>query len=607
MSISINDYIEYFEKRVRSKEKDMLGHGNLPRYPMLMYYLGAGADKDAGWANENLLLVWPQYEKELHSFYVPDFECGDIYHLSTDGERKRVDLGEIQDITSTMFDEKSHFKDLTGIQIYFLIDTSEVETEDEINKWIGFINEMLSRIKRRKKVYLTLLLNEDFRHEDRGTANRILNSFESYDLSSINNTYILSNRLGDGVILRDMSNCCRLYSDIIMLTNDSGEGLSLPSGIYTAGYSYLGKPLEEIAKVVVETVIDRCTEYKKSGSAGRLFNDALPARLGIMENGVPKLLNDYITNSVTLPTETELMLFPRSNDSDEISSEMTAEALDHVTMGAWSCYLKMIEKKVEKDLSTDSQFKRVWYDKYKKLITENFSTDEILELVENKDKLHDLYSGLSRPSKSLKAFVYAKAQIGYSMCSNPTIISLFMDVISDMAEDANKMNLLWDQLLNSRRVVFEVDDRNLYEFYRKKTLQYFDDQSGEKRHAFEVIHSEKSLSDYLQATLDGIISFDSIFTKPFYQELEERLEKSENPVDNRIYIRNKLLNTVPYLRTTGGLNDPLASTILLKTSTAIHSSLKMNLPEYYYYDTGDDDKAESVLLYQLDIIQHLSR
>ena len=608
LSVSINDYIKYFEESVKAREKDSLGHGNTPRYPMVMFYFGQDAEQVAKWVFENLLIVWPQYERDLLSFCIPE-KSDDKYHcVSPTGETNTVDFKTIQTMVSKLFGERSHFHELYGLQVYFCLDTSSVKSANEIYQWLTLSKDILAKFTLQKMAYFTLFLNEDLSHKEHGITNQILNGFEEYPIEDINNLFILSNQLDNGVIQDNMSNCCRLYSNLIMLTNDSNAGISLKKGIYTVGYSNLAKPLEDIAKVVVDMVVDKCKDLKKEKTPSNIFNDELPERLGILKNGIPQLLDSYIRSSVVFPTEEQLSLFPRKNDTDIISANITAEQLDNVTMGAWSGYLSLIEKKVENDLKVDSQFKRVWYNEYKNVIISHFSSDEILILASNTDQLEQLFSRMQKPSKNQSALSYARVQIGYAMCSNPIIIKLFIDVIKDLGKEAENMGILWNNLLNSRRVVFDVNDNNIREFYQRKVTNYFDHHSEEKKQLFEGIHSEQDLANYFRAILDDIISSDSIYTMPFYQELEARLKHSDNPIEAKIYIRNKLIqNIAAYLNTTGSLDDPVASTILLKTQTTLHESLKADFPDYYFYNTGDDDKAESMLIYRLDIVKHLLR
>ena len=605
MSISINGYIDYFKKSIKSKEMESLGRGNIPLFPILMFYFGSDAEQDAKWVLENLLMVWPQCKENLLSFCIPDSEKNEYFHLSPDGKTNKVEFREIQTMVGNLFDRNSPFFELDAMQVYFCLDTTSVESEDEVQKWFDLSGDMLSRISRRKKAYFMMLLNQDLAHEEKRIPYKILNSFEHYDFKGIDDIFILSNSLSSGVLLKDMSDCCRIYSDIIMLTNDSQNRISLEKGIYTVGYAFQAKPLEQIAKVVVNTVINKCEAFRSERITSDLFTDELPGRLGFSDRGVSQLLSTYIDKSVKLPTEEQLSLFPRANDTDVISADLTTEQLDSITLGAWSAFLSMIERKLE----ADPALIKKWYNKYKKVLTDSFSSDEILILADNIDRLAGFFSSIQKPLRSEKAFSYAKKQMAYSLCSNQTIIDLFISVINDMAKEAETMKAVWNRLFNSRYTISDDSDDNIKGFYQRKVSLFFDQNSEEKRKNFAKIHSEREFENYFHSILNDIISSDDIYTKSFYEELEKRLTNGNNPIESRTYIRNKLNqgSTVAYLNTIGSLDDPVLSSILLKTNTAIHESLKEHFPYYHYYNTGNDDRAESVLLYRLDVERHLLR
>lgn len=617
-TFSIQDLVLHFEEGMRRKDRQNVtgGKGKEPQYPQLIVYLGGGACEAHRSISSNLLRLWPQYRNELKFIGVEAAgEEPDYFELLPESpERRPLSAEGMQDAATALFGTKTHFSDRSELLVYFVLNTSGFTKAEELGAWLetaGRIKELLCVPSSDVLDMLILLLNEN--HSRQRIASGIKRSLSGLDggagwRGSVDTVLLLSNRRSDNAILEDWELCHRIAAAVIALSNNSDAQLAraiFSGGILTASYAAEEKPTREIGQVTVTCLLNKLSEYASKAAARPLDEAGLPARLGLTKKGTFELLDSYAGSALApqLPSEEQLELFPRAdmNAAARLSSMSDGE-LDEFTMGAWHQYLESIVRRASESIRSKSSPRQEWTEEYRRMLAENFSNDELIYLAEHIEDVVELMSKTRAPRSDARALSAAPEWLRYYLSSDPALTGIFAGAIKRQGREAGELADFWNGLLMSMRRMHDVRDSNITGFYEKLVQNYVDRHGDKLRSGFAAVHGAGELEKFLKNCLEHVIDSDETFSAPFEDELERRLNKRAQPEGANQYIRKKLTGSgvYTYLQTGFSLGEPLASAILLKTGTPLHTNLKNNLPpQTYYYDTGSGASAEAVNIYEV--------
>lgn len=619
-NIEVNDLIHYFETRLRQKNEYGVSAfaGEGPKYPMAVVYLGAEAAKAHSELFQRLIRVWPPYKNEICFFEAALSEEGeelDFFTLGEDNSREALAKDAMNARVSGLFGVDTHFGDFSRMMVFYVLDTTNIKSAGELDRWTKAVSQVKSRLMAENQMsLLTVLLNEKFEHKENAGSIRekIGKVFYGEEAKEhfVNSIFLLSNKRNDSALLNDWKICYRILADIIVLSNNHDAQIAtamFSPTVKTVGYALEEKPSKKIAQVVIASLIKQLDDYRiKADGPALLADEELPKRLGIAGSGLLEILDRYADERLIpmLPSEEELEYFPRSFKDDlRAAKSYSAEEFDDMTMGAWSCYLKTLVDRANTKVSGSGRQMELWKQEYQAFLAQQFTADELTILDHNRASVKCLFQDARKPSSGGEVLLSAKAMLKYHMSANEALTGWFMDALSEEASEAESFVRAWYSLTRSLGGMFGVHDDSLSDFYEKRARSFFDRYGAELKQTFNRLHKVSSLWGFLTQTIDRMLNSDPIYSEPFEDELQERLEAAANPVDSRSYIRTRLTgNEVKtYLHVSFALERPVLTAMLLKQGTPLYGNLKDNLDSNIcYYDTGCGDTAETLAVYQVE-------
>ena len=612
--LTMQNLVRHFEAVMQQKDRDMLGEmdGREPQYPMVIVYLGEISAQAHQRLSEELFQLWPQYRREICFIGIRDYNVPNGYFNVTqsDGNQVLMDIAEseLQSMVSKLFGLETHFQNRSRLLVYYVLDTAQMTDQAELILWANAAQRFREAALTEIVSMWFILLKEGF--EQKKLASRIRNSLHEvmqqaesdFGKESI---FLLSSRRNDNVIIGDWTVCYQIAANIIALSNNSsGQILAalFTSGIKTVSYAKEEKPFAQIGQVIVQKLLSEIEKSRAGKQDLRLTeSEVLPGRLGLEMDGTWQMLNEYTKEHLIklLPSREQIKAFPRINDKEyEDISELTADELNELTMGAWDCCLRNISAQGEEKLVFDVSSSKAWNEKYK-YVRKNFKKSELIALKANLEHIRNIFQRQKVPSGDTNCLSYAQEKLKYTLSSNLEIQKIFLDVIEQWGLEAEEFVKSWESLLNSRRHLFSVEDETIISLYAQRARNYFDGHGSAVTSELDYLETKEEIEPFLKRIIEKIINNDEVFSLPFDSELQARAQLQ----DTQQYIRQKLTGPeVPtYLRVNFALSQPLVSAVLIKQGTPLYKNLKENLPEStYYYNTVRASAAQALVVYRVD-------
>lgn len=586
--------------------------GKEPQFPMLVMFLGKEAIDGYNRIANLLFDMWPSYKDELLFLGITEradgIEYSDLSILDGNVSLEAVSSGEIGNRVSALFGLKSHFQDRSRLLIYYVMDTTGFKDSSEFKRWITVMHNVRDIFVDRSLHTLDMLivlLNENI-GEKQVISAKIKNTLCHAKKELSFSTMLLSNRRSDHVILEDWETCYRVIADTIALTNNNETqvaGILFDNGVYTAAYACEEKPISKIGQVVIKQLIERLS-HESFEAAGNILSDKqTAAKLGLSQERTLALLDSYAERTLfkMLPTSVQLQMFPRKDctNYDDITL-LSEKDFNFLTMECWNSFLDQIIVRTQENVHRDANMRASWKRQYSKLIAESFSINELVWLRDHIEDVKKYLTDAHAPSPDVQVLSAAKARIKYMLSSNLELIDIFVVAIKELGDNADNFLKEWRKLLESGVYVHSIRDENITQFYNRKIQDFFDHNGTEMSDTLKKIKDMGALAEYLDDIIDKIIKSDPVFSVPFEDELESRLQEEALPVNAKQYIRQKLTGeSVPiYFQAQFNLGMPIVSCILIKVGTQLYSNLVNHLSgTTYYYDTGSSNSAEALNYY----------
>ena len=294
------------------------------------------------------------------------------------------------------------------MMVYFILDTTEIVSVDEMKRWEEIMAWTSGEIKAdgQMKMLLTLL-NEDFEHlnEAKVIRNEIGESmYASPRTMAADSVFLISNRRNDNAIISDWYECCKILADIIVLSDGFDAEITtqlFSTDVKTAGYSLVEKPSQQIAQVVVSSMIEHLNSYRRKKDTVEILEDEkLDEKLGITREGTVQILDEYGEKELVplLPSPEQLECFPRNTGEDIPDvSRMSEREFNELTMNAWESYLEKIIGKAEQMISEGTALKDQWKKQYRTQLSGYFSADELIALSESEVTIRKRFRNMTEP------------------------------------------------------------------------------------------------------------------------------------------------------------------------------------------------------------------
>lgn len=609
--VTVTKLIHRFEEKLREYKYDQFGKskGNEPYFPMIVIFLGEEAIEGCRDVIDHLYEMWPSYKNEFLFLGIIEDTDGIKYSKLNinDDEINSVLISseEIGKRVSTLFGLKSYFRDHSRLLLYYVLDTTCFDDAANFEHWISVMKSTKNTFIDHSLVsqdMLIVLLNENIGQRQlisRKIKNALYNSQKEHQISIM----LLSNRRNDDIILEDWELCYKIIANTIALTNNNHTKIArvlFDNGIYTAAYAYEGKPTSKIGQIVIKKLIERLSQ-ESFGPTGDIFADSnISSKLGLSSEGTIVLLDSYAENNLfnMLPTPEQLELFPRKDCVDYVDiSEFSERDFNDLTMDCWDSFLNQIIQHILENVFRDSSLKSEWKQEYLMKISSLFSINELIWMCDHIEDVRKFLSNVRLSSPDVQVLRAAKTKVKYMLSSNSEFVEIFVETIVELGNNAKDFLKEWNRFLKSGLGVHSIRDVNLKLFYSKKVQNYLDHNGMRISEAFRSIMDMGALTKFLYDIIDKIIESDSVFLDSFENELDKRLQVEASSINAKQYIRQKLTGEkVPvYCKAPFSLGVPVASSILIKVGSPLHSSLVDYLPDStYYYDTGSGDFAEAL-------------
>lgn len=624
-NITAQELIGYFEDRLQETDRGQSDSsvGETPLFPMIIVFLGETSVQGFMQVADHLFLLWPQYRKDI-SFMcmekpVSDPESGELVlsELSADG-RKLLDQDQMQKMVSGLYSPGNKFRNKQEIKIYYILNTAAIRDINEYQGWADAVARsggIFGLNDYEVSNMLFLLLDESIgKGEIAGAVkNDLAECYDDEKKLPAKSVFLLSNRRSGNDICGDWQEHYHMIASLIALSNNSNN-LQVAASMFsptvkTVSYAREEKPTEQIGQIIVTGILDYFAENggtKKQPVEGELLSE----QMGITKEGTIEVLDDYAVKKADamLPASEQLALFPRKDREDTQNfANMQTDEFNERTMNAWGCFLEKKAALLKESLKekTDSGKSRMedLLEKYKALITQNFSIGELLYYAENTSVAAKVFE--EKPGMPLQAGTVldaAKNQLRCLLSAEPDIRELFWNLFFAQCKTAKEFQDAWNNLLETRRAVFFKQDATVEDFYEKKLRGYLDKNGIKLAKAFKRLRSREQLLELLKETVDELIADDELYSYSFERELATRLNGGEQQDAANQYIREKLTTEDAhiYLRTGFAWPAPTISVVMLKKGISLHKYLLGSLGEdTYYYDTGISKAAEAIKVYDI--------
>lgn len=614
----VKELINEFENRLRKIEESVLVNvgRDKPYFPMLIVSLGTPAEEPCLFLQKKLERMWPQFRNELECLGMRQEPNNfSFVRLCPNKQPETVETSEISRTVSNLFDANGHFSTFDKLLIYYVLDTSDFQSDEDLKCWIDATKQFRDATHVNEQEImelLILLLNEDNEHQEIGGQIRAF--LVSADLETLPKILLISNRRSDNAL--DNKFVREAAGAVVAISNQSNFNLVddfFGPGLLTLSYSRAVKPLSAISQQCVNLVLNYLDDLMPKVIHENLMKDEqIAERLGLSPEGTFHFLDDYIDDSLydLIPNERrfdELRgLFPLAEPSiseyNLLCEETSARNINRMTFGAWDCYLENVVAKARVGVASSiSGGIQNWRKAYREYLRKEFSLSELEYLSANIEQVSALMKPIRNPHEDISLQEDARNRLRFLLSGDHEIVNSLCDELQQLGNQVQSFRKAWKMLLNSRERLhlIEQEDQNFISYYGKHLRSYFYEDSAWIQENFQKVLSMNELRRVFLQILDRVFmpqNLGKIFADSFEDVGAIQIDQT----------RQKLFgaDVHVYLRTGFALGAPIYSFILLKVDDSrqdtLYKNLKSNLPEYIqYYNTGSGRSAEALNIYRI--------
>jgi hypothetical protein len=587
MDERIEELLSYFKEYMLDMDKEasgLLGEAKAT-YPMLVVNLAANSDHEMGQAlKEQLLKIWPAYKEKLLFLQVQGNAENPGFSRMETGEALSVD--SVHEMISGLFEESNFFKNYTRLLVFYLLDTTVMSGVVDLDAYLDLMkacSEVFSFPAQSSVLFLAL--NEKIGNEAQASQIRTdlaQSYFETGKASAIAPcTYLVSNTNTVGSHMpKEHPYFNRIFTDVILLADGPDGYVSsniLHGGLKTVGYTMQAKPVEDISKVAVSSLLKKISELQRLNKtdSSQQFHGAdtknLLRRLGIQENGTFYMLENYLAQATKfLPTQEVVDSFPRRTSDDLDLYSLSARAIEEETFGAWGCYMESIVAKVEEEIVSGFQQEGSFQDVYLKYLKQEFLRSELIYMSKNPEEIRALLDEENYTHSSHTVIDSLKQELALGVFKNAGIKDEIVSTIIKAGKQAQEFMDNWNSMVNTESVL--IKEQSLIAFYDQKVQNYVDQNQDRIMKEFRVISDMPSLKAFLFNEIRLLIKSDSIFRAPFEEELIQRVSvKDPAKALNMIAEALNGQNVKIWLASNGAsLDAPVQMALLLQDSTELY-------------------------------------
>lgn len=597
-----------------------------PHYPTCVVYLGKHSSKYHHDLLEDITRGWGGNADYIKFYTIEDVNSMEIKDMLSGNNLTTVDVKtQITDLLSS----QNVFADMTRIALYCIIDTTDVESAEEFERWYSTISFVENTIGVSTLSMLMVILNESLQLTTpaKNIKNKIRDIFQDENICEKNthlydSVFIFGNRLKNGSFIKiDPTESAfvnfNLFADVVLLTNtrcvDYNDrrahlyGCDKPA--LTAAYGFVQKPMVEIVMVSLTIIMNKLKELITTQT---IDADILTNALEI-NNGRSAFYERFFSEIQELLPMNEFMNWLPG----KVSPDKTFEEFNKSTDG---CLSKFLEQNHFEVVNAEL------------LNRSDFITTELVSLISNALNAAQLINGISNEVKKT-AFDRAEIALGdpNKLQAQPAIdVKIKKEIaIGLRSESDHALNIAvqraescmgqFKQLCAELEKMFAVGEegtrKNLTNFYGDKINRYFNDTSKLKaliKNILKIENTKKDMLQILEKTLEELFESEPVYKLSFSEELIERLGNADTEKRAQEFIGQELIKNLDdrvsyfskhvfqtrtfeaYLLNTEGNNNNLLFKYL--NDRAIPPEVTRT-----FFDTCNNDMAESIWFYTCSI------
>lgn len=602
-----------------------------PRYPMIVLTLGGRTLQLNHTFQYGLRQLWGAYWNDIAfvdasdgvGFTDPGRYTDEFPPSGAETVKARpLSSAELGEMTAELFRVGTRFTRMNRILLYAVLDTAKFQSPDELSFWLDALDEFRRSIDNVTPV-LTMLcvMFHEAGKAAREQAERIrVKLGECLDTRpDMPSLLLISDRRSDSLIDRDGILCRRLLTAAIAVANNQDaqvvQEFFKPGALMTAGYARAEKPVEEISRICVDSLLDELDAFAPS-EAGDLFGrdaERTRERLGISPDGTFRVLDEDIERNLPryVPEGDELRELLRSfplsapdvAESEALCAETSSARIDALTFGAWNRYLENAIDRARDGLRDRVADIGNWRREYAGFLRREFHARELLEMSEHLDRVRGLSEPVNRLSADTSVRETAGQRLKYLLSSDPQIREGLFEEVREAGKRAVEFLRAWGALMRTRSQLPETrgDDEAFIHYYAQNLRAYFDSRQIELRDKFRTIPDMEGMSAFFREVMDGMFenrTLRNVFAATFEDVGALQIERTRATLTGA--------ETPVYFSTGFSLDAPSLSFVLLNMDESapetLYRTLKDSLAEpekTRFYDTGRGSAAESLNIFHL--------
>lgn len=452
-----------------------------------------------------------------------------------DGE-SRTDEQLCDDMTELL--RGGIYSDTKSISLYCILDTTEVESCAEFEKWYFAIERIKTLLNTPLTTMLLLVVNDELNQQKKSVEikRKLCEIYQNQNNSHIyEGVFVLGRRLRNGAYSDANSGSSgNLLANIMLLSNTADDGKDHKAHLYksncpalTVSYSSSVKPNADIAVITLKAIVAKLSEMFNQGIKNEQANQAMLAKIIELDKGKSDFYERvFVQLSEHFPSYECLSCLPRRTQG-ELDFEMSFTELNHETYGCLSAFLEKNYFSVIEELFSCS-LKNEVVSELKKKICEQLTAVE-------------LYEGVS---DDVRTAVFKKAEVGFSTEGGNALDTIKIKWKNKISKELRGViNEVLDELTTHSKACVDGFEQikksialmpaapetgtglHLVRFYTDKASRYLNMESSAKilTDVFAVHNTESDILDVLFSAMESCFESAPVYRFSYIEEMYERL------------------------------------------------------------------------------------
>lgn len=611
--------------------------GNMAQSPAILIFFGEVVNShmqhvkntlDANFKNGSFL--------QYLCFYFKDGICH-VKNILTGELYDNVEAGIQKASLELLSTDRRIFRSRKEIYFECLLSSHEIQAEQYYEEFLKLReSHNYNMIKT-----LYLMIDQECRENEK-EAQKLIDRMcaDEEKFKHCSNIYLLSNMLYDGSILKEdrIWQNYRLVADLILLGNTADSFNSITDGkicsysgivhdgMMTAAYSFLGKPLDDIAKISLYHLMKKLYEREETSShelETDEFMEKFRTRLNEEGNPVKEIFKSKIEKY--LPASENYYWLPWREPKSFLryKRKMFADwtQVNEMTCSVLDAYYQMHYEEVLAENIQNNDFKEECEKKIHKFLVERFSFFELLKNLRDEQQrrmMHDvIVAESSDRSNTWEEILHFEAKLRVERKFCRWAGDLLEDELKKLYNHVNATRVSYLNILEEVRkekTSFGGENEQMDHFYENEVEQFL---SSDEFFSLDPNHTlfriDSTVDDILEKIchiFELLITKRSIYGEPFEKEEEQRLNNVSELERTRI-MKNRLNTDVSNqgrLHLDYDYKEERVGTFCLVNSKSVYIDELIDdekMGRFVLFDLNRRDCQEMVELYKMEKLNRI--